>query len=148
MMTKRDDATGEIRLEILNDLDELDRLNAAIEALGVRWDLLPQAIAALQIALEEVVSNIIRHGFRDDERHRVLVRIARRAGGALRIEVEDDGAPFDPLAAPHPPACESLEACEPGGLGIHLVRHLMDEVSYQRSGANNVLSMTKKGALR
>jgi len=148
MPMKCDDATGEIRLEMLNDLDELDRLNAAIETLGVRWDLLPQAVATLQIALEELVSNIIRHGFHDDERHRVLVRIARCADGALRIDVEDDGAPFDPLAAPHPPACESLEEREPGGLGIHLVRHLMDEISYRRAGAHNLLSMTKRGALR
>jgi len=57
--------------------------------------------------------------------------------------VEDDGKPFDPLQAPPPDLSLPLERRPIGGLGIHLIRNLMDEVSYARVGGRNVLKMVK-----
>jgi len=58
--------------------------------------------------------------------------------------VEDDGQPFDPLAVPEPDTAKSLEERTIGGLGIHLVRKLMDNLEYKRQGERNLLIMKKK----
>jgi anti-sigma regulatory factor (Ser/Thr protein kinase) len=67
----------------------------------------------------------------------------RRTGDSVAVEVEDDGRPFDPLQVPPPDLTLSLEQRPIGGLGIHLIRNLMDEVSYARRDGRNVLKMAK-----
>lgn len=100
----------------------------------------PQAaIAALMVAVDEVVSNILNHGG-----EALAVRVSAGAGGAAAwVEVEDDGPPFDPTAAASPDTGLALEDREVGGLGIHLVRKLADEVAYERRGERNRLRFSK-----
>jgi serine/threonine-protein kinase RsbW len=64
--------------------------------------------------------------------------------GELKAEVEDDGQPFNPLEAPEVDTTKPLEERTIGGLGIHLVRKLMDGLDYQRQGDRNLLTMKKK----
>ena len=64
-------------------------------------------------------------------------------GDELTIRVEDDGRAFDPLQAPPPDLDLPLEERPVGGLGIHIVRSVMDAVEYQRRGGRNVLTMRK-----
>jgi anti-anti-sigma factor len=103
----------------------------------------PAAIRrSMSVALDELLNNTIAYGF------------AGREGGEVRIEVElradrlcatltDDGRPFNPLDTAAPDTALSVEERQAGGLGIHLVRRLMDEVSYQRRADRNVVILAK-----
>jgi len=63
--------------------------------------------------------------------------------GEITIEVEDDGQPFNPLEAPEPDTTKSLEDRLVGGLGVYLVRKLMDGLEYRRHEGKNLLVMKK-----
>ena len=83
---------------------------------------------------------MIAHGHEDGREHFIAMRLS--AGGAdLKIEVEDDGRAFDPADAPLPDPDASVEKRTVGGLGLHLVRSFVDELSYSRSGERNLLTL-------
>jgi anti-sigma regulatory factor (Ser/Thr protein kinase) len=105
---------------------------------------LPEAEAlAFELALEEVFINVVMHGSDAARVARVEVSLALADSG-LTLTVEDGGVPFDPLSLPPPDVTASLEGRRVGGLGVFLVRQVMDSVSYQRRGAINQLRMTKR----
>jgi serine/threonine-protein kinase RsbW len=112
----------------------LDAIEAHLAATGV-----PQAAAApVLIAFDEVVSNILDHG------RAASVQVdVRVAGGRIAVEIADDGAAFNPIAADTPDTSQSVEDRPIGGLGIHLVRTLMDSVDYDRSSGRNHLRFSK-----
>jgi len=99
----------------------------------------------MSVAVDEIVSNIIRHSYRDDASHGITVRL-RLLPGELHAEIVDDGAAFDPLVHDTPRPSGSVTESEPGGLGLHLVKHLMDNVCYFRLRENNHLTLIKKTA--
>jgi anti-sigma regulatory factor (Ser/Thr protein kinase) len=113
----------------------LDALEEALAARGV-----PMAVASsVLIAADEVVSNVLNHGGPAPS-----VEVAARvADGQVTVSIVDDGAAFDPLSAIAPDTGQSIEAREIGGLGIHLVRKLMDSVSYERRENRNRLLFSK-----
>jgi anti-sigma regulatory factor (Ser/Thr protein kinase) len=98
---------------------------------------------AADVALEEHLTNVITYGYAPGAAHQIVVTLAME-GGCLCVGVEDDGTPFDPLAAP--PVDTSLPLGEKpmGGLGLHLMRQFMDELSYARENGKNVLRMKKR----
>ena len=97
----------------------------------------------LALALEEAVANVINHGLPGlPPPHRVLVRLEIGAD-AVAAEVVDNGKPFDPTAAAPPDLSRPLEERQPGGLGIPLIRGLMDRVAYRRVGNSNILHLHK-----
>ena len=97
----------------------------------------------LNLALEEILTNIISYGYTDNREHEIKVRLSVQPG-EVKAEVEDDGQPFNPLAAPEADTTQSLEERTIGGLGIHLVRKLMDGLEYKRQGDRNLLTIRKK----
>lgn len=100
---------------------------------------LPHEVAwRLRVALDEIVANIV--AYTPAAAHGTLDVWFRRNGGAVEVIVADDGPAFDPLARPAPDVTLPLEARQPGGLGIALVKSLMDEVSYTRT-TRNVLTI-------
>ena len=99
-------------------------------------------VQAVQVALDEVLSNTVRSGFSADRVGRIDVRF-EVVDGVLDILVVDDGPAFDPLARPAPDTGAPLEARPVGGLGIHLVRQLMDSVEYERREGRNRLRLRK-----
>lgn len=105
----------------------------------------PGATAQLMIAFDEIVSNVLDHGG-DSGVPAIEVALAV-ADGAINVEISDDGRPFDPLSAPPPNTTLPVEDRPIGGLGIHLVRELMDEVSYRREGKRNRLRFSKNCSL-
>ena len=135
--------TGFVELRLANDLADLADLAGRVERFGAAERLPTAVVNALNIALDEAVSNAINHGYDAGVRGEIAVRL-RRAGDQVEIEVEDDGRPFDPLQAPPPDLTLPLERRPVGGLGIHLIRKLMDEVSYARRDGRNVLRMAKR----
>jgi serine/threonine-protein kinase RsbW len=105
---------------------------------------LPRAEAvAFELALEEVFINVVTHGSPADRSPRVDVSLAI-VDGELTLTVEDEGPPFDPLSLEAPDTTASLEERRVGGLGVFLMRQMMDRVRYQRLGARNQLTMTKR----
>lgn len=98
-------------------------------------------VASLMIAADEVISNSLDYGGAS----RVDVGL-RVEGGLATIEVADDGPPFDPLQIPPPDTSLALEDRDIGGLGVHLVKTLMDSVAYERSGGRNRLRFSKAWA--
>jgi anti-sigma regulatory factor (Ser/Thr protein kinase) len=99
---------------------------------------------SLQVALDELLKNTISYGFRGRREGEGELTVAVALGsGRLTVTVTDDGVPFDPFAAVAPDTTLGLELRRIGGLGIHLVRKMMDEVSYEYRGDRNVVVLTK-----
>jgi anti-sigma regulatory factor (Ser/Thr protein kinase) len=135
-----------VTLRLRNDLAELERLGVAIEAFGARHGLSTAAIFDVHLALDEILTNVISYGYDDDQPHAVTVRLS--IDGAHRprrvqVEVEDDGRAFNPLAVVPPDVDAPVEERPIGGLGIFLVRRVMDDLEYRRQQGKNVLVMRK-----
>jgi anti-sigma regulatory factor (Ser/Thr protein kinase) len=134
--------TDFVELRFANDLAGLADLADWVERFGAEQGLPVGAVNALNVVLDEAVSNAINHGYDAGVRGEIVVRLRHRPG-RVEAEVEDGGRPFDPLQAPPPDLTLPLEQRPIGGLGIHLIRNLMDEVSYARRDGRNVLKMAK-----
>jgi anti-sigma regulatory factor (Ser/Thr protein kinase) len=106
-------------------------------------DLPPAETVTFELALEEIFMNVVMHGSPVGRVPHVEVSLAL-CDGCLTLMIEDDGPSFDPLSLAAPDVTASLEERRVGGLGVHLVRQMMDAVSYQRLGGRNQLSMTKR----
>jgi anti-sigma regulatory factor (Ser/Thr protein kinase) len=106
-------------------------------------DLPPAETVTFELALEEIFMNVVMHGSPVGPVPRVEVSLALR-DGCLTLMIEDDGPSFDPLSLPAPDVTVSLEERRVGGLGVYLVRQMMDTVGYQRLGGRNQLSMSKR----
>jgi len=105
---------------------------------------LPAAIRReIHLALDEIVSNIINHGGDGRRERRFEVDVALEAG-VVRVTVVDDGRPFDPLSAPKPAIDAPLADRPIGGLGVYLVRELMDRIEYTRRNGRNHLRMERR----
>src|SRR5262245_8618221 len=136
--------TESLEIKLHNKLSELDRFNQTLTEFGQHHGLAPKVVYDLNLALEEILTNIITYGYTDSREHEITVRLSIQPPGAVRIEVEDDGQPFNPLDAPEADTTKPLEERTIGGLGIHLVCKLMDGLEYRRQGDTNLLIMKKK----
>jgi phosphoserine phosphatase RsbU/P len=135
--------TEHLEIKLRNTLSELDRVNQTLTEFA-RWHgLTPDVVHDLTLALEEILINIISHGYTDNREHEIKVSLSVQPG-EVRIDVEDDGRPFNPLEAPEPDTTKPLEERTVGGLGIHLVRKLMDGLEYKRQDDRNLLTIKKK----
>ena len=132
-----------LELRLSNSLAEVDRLHGAVAAFLKRHSINERVISQIDLSLEEVFTNIVRHGFDDRIDHEILIQVNVRRG-AVEVRVEDDGSEFNPLLAPGPDLDEPIERRQVGGLGIHLVRALMDRVEYRRINGKNILNLWKK----
>ena len=133
-------ATAELRLT--NDLDAMAGLPDWVERFATDRRLPPDVIHDLHVVLDELVNNAISYGYDAGARGEIVVRL-RHAPDHLAVEVEDDGRPFDPLQAPPPDLTSPLAERQVGGLGVHIVKNLMDEVAYARVGGKNVLKLLR-----
>jgi serine/threonine-protein kinase RsbW len=128
----------EIRLKLQNDLRELARVNQLASDFLARESLPEETVYATHLALEEILSNVIRHGYTEAGRHEISVRL-RLEAGEVDLVVEDDGREFDPLSAPGVDLDVPLEQRRVGGLGIHLLRKMASEIRYRRVDGRNHL---------
>ncbi len=97
----------------------------------------------LHVTLDEIVSNIIKYAWPEGGAHELSVCMSAEAN-TIRIEVVDDGQAFDPRIAPAPPASVARRRAQPGGVGIHLVRQLVDEIAYHRGDGRNHVVVTMR----
>lgn len=128
-------------LKIAPKLDELERITAVVEDLGEQDDWPPDLIFKVNLVLDELSVNIVNYG---GEASEIEVSLASD-DVEVRVEISDDGRPFDPLNdAIEPDIDAPLQDRAIGGLGIHLVREMMDELHYCRKDGKNRLAMVKR----
>ena len=129
-------------LRIANRLLELDRVADAVEAFGEAHGLIAKLRYQLRLVLDELLTNTISYGYPEDGDHTITVSMSQD-GSRLRFLLVDDALPFDPLTAKAPDLEAEADARPIGGLGIHLVRAIMDRVAYERVGGTNRLLLEK-----
>ena len=138
----RGDPQERIELVIANRLEELARVSESVDRLVARHRLPEDAGADLNIALDEVLANLLQHAYDDAEVHEIRIALSAYPR-AVVVEVEDDGRPFDPLVVPPPDRAALSTGSRIGGRGILFVRSLMSEVRYQRADGKNRLTLTR-----
>lgn len=132
-----------ISIELKNNFSEIERLIQIVTEFGEVNNLPSNVLFAVSLALDEILTNVISYGYKDDNEHLIIIRFSLE-DEELIAEVEDDGQPFNPLGAPEPNTDKPLQERQIGGLGIHLVRNLMDKLEYRRQENRNILVMKKK----
>jgi serine/threonine-protein kinase RsbW len=126
------------------DRGEIAKANAAFAQFAELHAVPPSVRRSLQIALDELLSNTIRYGFEGEGKGKGKAIIEAEVDHHhVILRLTDDGRPFDPFGVTPPDASLPLAKRRVGGLGIQLVRGLMDEVSYERRGGHNVVVLTK-----
>ena len=132
------------RFSLRNERSEIPRLAREIEAFGEAGGIGPGDLGRLQLALEEAVTNTIDYGLPVGGVYEIDIR-ATIEDGVVEVAMEDDGVAYDPLAdTPEFDPNQSMEERRIGGIGVHLVRSLMDEVDYLRVGDRNRLTVRKR----
>jgi len=129
-------------ISITNAANELTRVSALADQFAAANQLSSDVTADLHVALDEVLTNIIKYGYTDDRAHEISIQL-RVEDGMLVAEIQDDGRPFDPLILPEPDVKASLKKRRVGGVGIHFVRKLMHEVNYRRMADRNRLVLKR-----
>ena len=141
-MIKKDTDTPERRLILHNDIRQIPQLAGFIEAIALEASLDQSLALSLNLALEEAVTNVILYAYPEGSDGLVDIEAVIRTG-SIEFIVSDSGKPFDPTKTPPADIDASLEERRIGGLGIHLVRTIMDSVVYRRRCGKNYLTMTK-----
>ncbi len=129
-------------LKLKNDLNEIERLANSVLAFGDENKLKDNIIWEIRLALEEIVTNIISYGYEDKENHIIVVSIDTGEKD-ITISIKDDGIPYNILEHPKPDLEIPFEDRDIGGMGIYMVREIMDEVNYKRVDNMNQLVMRR-----
>jgi serine/threonine-protein kinase RsbW len=125
------------------DLADIAALASSFADWGAQAGLTQREIFQLNVMLEELVTNVIVHGLGVGGPGWVRLRIARQ-GDYLALELRDNAPPFDPFQAPPPQLDADIDARMVGGLGVHLVRTLVDECGYARTDGLNIVRLRKR----
>jgi anti-sigma regulatory factor (Ser/Thr protein kinase) len=122
-----------------NDLSVVPRIAVRLEAFCDEQSIPRRLAHKFNLALDEVVTNIVSHAASGGACREIAIRVVYR-NGDLTAVVRDDGQPFNPLLQPPPNIDAAIEERSIGGLGIHLLRTLMDSVDYRWSEERNCLA--------
>jgi len=136
-------AMKEPAISFTNDLAELERLSRVIDEFAARHGIRANVVFDLQLAANEIFTNVVLHGYADDRRHEIVVRLVADTD-EVAVEIEDDGRPFDPSTVPTPRLDLPLEERPLGGLGVHLARRVTDAMEYRRQAERNIMRIRKK----
>ena len=128
--------------ELKSDLSELKTLCQHLNKFGQVAGLSGACMADVNICLDELFTNIVSYGFADDQEHIIRLTI-NLDNNVLTFSIEDDGVPFNPLEKKDPELPADLINARIGGLGIHIVRKLVDDIRYKRKRGWNLLTMRK-----
>lgn len=137
----KDDESLEISL--VNDLQELARIAERIDEFCEDRDLGPQIGYAVNLSVDEILTNTISYGYDDEEPHEIEIVVSME-GDAIVVVIVDDSTAFDLSQAPDADIESSVEERALGGLGLFLVHQMMDGVEYRRVDGRNVVTLTKK----
>ena len=122
---------------INNQIEELERLAIFVEEVADELGLDPETTMNLNLALEEVVSNVILYAYPREMGEKITI-MAQKENNNLVFTITDKGKEFDPTKVEEADITLSAEDREIGGLGIYIVKNIMNEVTYQRLDGNNI----------
>ncbi len=134
--------TGRLDVKINNQITELAVVEEKFEAFCLEHNIPDLARQQVSMVLDELLNNVVNYAYRDEEEHIIELEFVL-SGNRLVITVRDDGVPFNPFALDPPNIAQSLDESEIGGLGIYLVRSVMDEYMYNRHIGRNVVTLVK-----
>lgn len=132
-------------LELNNDIAEIPQLSAFIDTFAEEAGIDFSLVMSLQLALEEAVVNVMEYAYPKGTVGKVLVT-ASVEGDDLEFVICDSGKAFDPTAKAEVNVDLGVEDRPIGGLGIHLVRNIMDSVAYERKDGKNILTLRKRNS--
>ena len=138
-------ARNVLELSLANDLREITIAAARINAICVQNGLPPEIAFDINLAVDELLTNTITYGY-DDGGERLIELMFRFDGDEAMVRIADEGEPFDPLQLPDPDKEAPLESRAKRGLGVFLVRNVMDLVEYRRGDGCNIITLTKRTA--
>ena len=133
----------EIEVHILNRWEDMPIVTSMLSRFAAENGLPPPVLHDLNVVLDEALNNIIAHGYADGAQDEITVRLECR-DGEFAMLIEDQGQPFDPGQVPAPDLAAPLRVRKVGGLGVHFMRTLMDDLTYTRTGNTNRLCLIKK----
>lgn len=134
-------------LKLAAELKQLAAVYDFVRKMAAALELDPAAAYDVQLAIDEAVTNIIRHGYRGQQGE-IEIEI-QQAEADIVVYVRDEAPPFDPTAVPTPDLTGPLAERAPGGMGILLMRQVMDEASHQLTArGGNELTLIKRGVCR
>jgi serine/threonine-protein kinase RsbW len=125
-----------------NNLSETKRISGLLKNFPGSQGLTKKTLFEITLCIDEHVTNIISHGYRDNDEHWIKITLSREEEKFI-VRIEDDGLPYNPIETAAPDLEAPLEERKIGGLGVYLVKHLMDKMEYRRRGNSNVFVMTK-----
>ena len=134
----------EYAASLLNNYEDYTRFLGGVAAFEREAQLPAPVCYALDLALEELITNCIKYGYDDRAAHEIKVSL-RYADAELTVQIEDDGHPFDPTGAQEPDLSLPLEQRQIGGLGLAMVRRNFPVFIYRRTENRNHLTLKLKG---
>lgn len=132
----------EKEIKISNNLDEIATLANFTEVIGEELSLSAEVTMNINLALEEAVANIIMYAYPSHEQHDIILKVTSNENQLIFL-LTDTGYSFDPTQVEDVDLTLSIEERPIGGLGIFLIRSIMNEVTYQRLDNENLLIMKK-----
>ena len=139
---KQQDMRLERSITLPNDIEEVPQLAAFVDEVCEALDLDMSTTASLNLAMEEAVVNVMTYAYPKGTKGKVDIE-AKADDKKLKFIISDNGAPFDPTEQKEADTTLSAEERPIGGLGIHLVRQMMDSINYERTNGKNILTLIK-----
>jgi serine/threonine-protein kinase RsbW len=132
------------QLHVPSSTENLSMIRDFVGSIGERAGMTTDELVKLELAVDEACANVIEHAYGSDDTREVTVKATLDAD-AVRIAIVDTGRGFDPTAIEQLDVEQLIRERKSGGLGLHLIRKLMDEVQYQIvPGEKNELRMIKR----
>ena len=135
--------TSKHSLTLPNDIETIPQLNEFIDTVAEEIGLDMSLTMSLNLAIEEAVVNVMEYAYPEGEQGNVDIEVIADDKW-LTFIISDNGIPFDPTTQEDADTTLSAEERPIGGLGIFLVRQLMDSINYQRENGKNILTLNKK----
>lgn len=131
-----------LSIKLKNRLGELDKIKEAVSKMSTSIACTKRKFSEINLILEELFTNVVCHGFSDNKEHDIDISMSCD-DSSLKIRMEDDGKPFDITAAAAPDTQCAIEKRCVGGLGIHFVKHFIDDCKYYRKKGKNIVVLKK-----
>jgi anti-sigma regulatory factor (Ser/Thr protein kinase) len=135
-------AKNKYSFKLKSEISELKALYRHLDYFGQVHGLSETLISEVNLCLDELFTNIVSYGFKDDSAHVIKFKINLN-GNVLVLKIEDNGMPFNPLIKKESELPANIKNAKIGGLGIHIVKKLMDDIYYQRKRGKNRLTLKR-----
>jgi serine/threonine-protein kinase RsbW len=131
-----------LRRLVVTEISGISVVSSVLQELMHEHSFADEDILDTQLAVEEAVTNVIVHGYR--EQGGEVGVTCRATRGIVEVQIEDTAPPFDPLSLPEPDLTADIEERQVGGLGIFLIRRVMDGIVYRHENGKNILVLVKR----